>query len=149
MLYIAKTPLVSMKDTVFETNNGDYHSLEIELMLLGFISLLLTVFQSPVSKICVPKSVGDSWHPCKPGEEDDDSGAPRGSDGHRRLLYTESSTIFRRILAGGGTDNCPKVVKQFIPVFFFFPRCLSFLSSVHIIISIVLLTMVTILLKIS
>ncbi|KAK3035358.1 hypothetical protein RJ639_033642, partial [Escallonia herrerae] len=36
-----------------------------ELMLLGFISLLLTVGQDPISKICIPKSVGTSWHPCQ------------------------------------------------------------------------------------
>ncbi|XP_019193214.1 PREDICTED: MLO-like protein 12 isoform X2 [Ipomoea nil] len=35
-----------------------------ELMLMGFISLLLTIFQDTVSNICVPKSVGNSWHPC-------------------------------------------------------------------------------------
>lgn len=34
-------------------------------MLLGFISLLLTVTQESISNICVPKKVGDSWHPCK------------------------------------------------------------------------------------
>ncbi|XP_057799039.1 MLO-like protein 6 isoform X2 [Salvia miltiorrhiza] len=34
-------------------------------MLLGFISLLLTVTQETLSNICVPKNVGDSWHPCK------------------------------------------------------------------------------------
>ncbi|XP_057799040.1 MLO-like protein 6 [Salvia miltiorrhiza] len=36
-----------------------------ELMLLGFISLLLTVLQEPLSNICVPKKVGHSWHPCQ------------------------------------------------------------------------------------
>nr|GLL23213.1 MLO-like protein 12 isoform X2 [Ipomoea trifida] len=38
--------------------------IKTELMLMGFISLLLTIFQDPVSNICVPKSVGNSWHPC-------------------------------------------------------------------------------------
>ncbi|KAM7504455.1 hypothetical protein LguiB_003359 [Lonicera macranthoides] len=38
--------------------------IKAELMLLGFISLLLTVTQDYVSKICVPKSIGNSWHPC-------------------------------------------------------------------------------------
>ncbi|CAN4081061.1 unnamed protein product [Withania somnifera] len=48
-----------------------YEALEkikAELMLLGFISLLLTVVQTPVSNLCVPKSVGYSWHPCKTEE---------------------------------------------------------------------------------
>ncbi|KAK7379778.1 hypothetical protein VNO78_34297 [Psophocarpus tetragonolobus] len=35
-----------------------------ELMLLGFISLLLVVFQDRISKICIPKRVADTWHPC-------------------------------------------------------------------------------------
>lgn len=44
--------------------------IKAELMLLGFISLLLTVVQDPVSNICVPKTVGYSWHPCKAQEDD-------------------------------------------------------------------------------
>ncbi|XP_057799042.1 MLO-like protein 6 [Salvia miltiorrhiza] len=45
-----------------------YEALEkikAELMLLGFISLLLTVTQESLSDICVPKNVARSWHPCK------------------------------------------------------------------------------------
>ena len=34
-------------------------------MLLGLMSLLLTVLQNSISKICIPKSVGSTWHPCK------------------------------------------------------------------------------------
>ncbi|XP_017977441.1 PREDICTED: MLO-like protein 1 [Theobroma cacao] len=36
-----------------------------ELMLLGFISLLLTVFQSAISKICISKEAVTSMLPCK------------------------------------------------------------------------------------
>ncbi|KAH0985738.1 hypothetical protein GBA52_012915 [Prunus armeniaca] len=36
-----------------------------ELMLLGFISLLLTVGQKPIANICIPKSVGESFLPCE------------------------------------------------------------------------------------
>ncbi|CAI9111809.1 OLC1v1012130C1 [Oldenlandia corymbosa var. corymbosa] len=36
-----------------------------ELMLLGFISLLLTVFQDKINKICIPKHLTDDWLPCK------------------------------------------------------------------------------------
>ncbi|KAM3345351.1 MLO-like protein 12 [Capsicum galapagoense] len=43
--------------------------IKAELMLLGFISLLLTVIQDPVSNLCVPKTVGYSWHPCKADED--------------------------------------------------------------------------------
>lgn len=36
-----------------------------ELMILGFISLLLTVFQGAVSKVCVPENFLDDMLPCK------------------------------------------------------------------------------------
>ncbi|RWW06062.1 hypothetical protein GW17_00030634, partial [Ensete ventricosum] len=89
-----------------------------ELMLMGFISLILTVTQGLISKICVPKSVGDSWHPCKPGDES----ATTSADGHwqdsstkgrRRLLQDSvSAGVFRRILAGGGgSDKCAAKVR--------------------------------------
>ena len=35
-----------------------------ELMLLGFISLLLTVFQSTIVKICVPQDITEHLLPC-------------------------------------------------------------------------------------
>ncbi|XP_068657883.1 MLO-like protein 12 [Aristolochia californica] len=41
------------------------HNIRAELMLLGFLSLLLTVTQQPISKICIPKSMGDSFAPCE------------------------------------------------------------------------------------
>nr|XP_018678320.1 PREDICTED: MLO-like protein 13 isoform X2 [Musa acuminata subsp. malaccensis] len=45
--------------------NRALQKLKEELMLLGFISLLLTVFQSLISNICVPKSVSSYMLPCK------------------------------------------------------------------------------------
>ncbi|KAK9127287.1 hypothetical protein Syun_016084 [Stephania yunnanensis] len=38
-----------------------------ELMLLGFISLLLTVGQGPISRMCIPENVADTWHPWRSG----------------------------------------------------------------------------------
>lgn len=38
--------------------------IKTELMLLGFVSLLLTVLQERISEICIPKSAGRTWHPC-------------------------------------------------------------------------------------
>ncbi|XP_012091678.1 MLO-like protein 12 [Jatropha curcas] len=35
-----------------------------ELMLLGFMSLLLTVSEKPIATICIPKSVGETFLPC-------------------------------------------------------------------------------------
>jgi mlo protein len=63
-----------------------------ELMLLGFISLLLNVFQGPVGRICVRQSVMHHLLPCKP--------PPR-----RRKTEHFSAAVFagaRRLLAGGG-----------------------------------------------
>ncbi|XP_065860883.1 MLO-like protein 1 isoform X2 [Euphorbia lathyris] len=36
-----------------------------ELMLLGFISLLLTVSQAWINKICIPQDLANKWLPCK------------------------------------------------------------------------------------
>ncbi|XP_026425766.1 MLO-like protein 6 isoform X2 [Papaver somniferum] len=40
-----------------------------ELMLLGFISLLLTFTQDYIIQLCIPKKVGNTWHPCPIKEE--------------------------------------------------------------------------------
>ncbi|KAL5542844.1 hypothetical protein UlMin_010554 [Ulmus minor] len=40
-----------------------------ELMLLGFISLLLTVSQDRIAKICITKNQTDKWLPCKKKDE--------------------------------------------------------------------------------
>ncbi|KAK2632346.1 hypothetical protein EUGRSUZ_L01672 [Eucalyptus grandis] len=36
-----------------------------ELMLLGFISLLLAVFQDSIGKICISEELADKWLPCE------------------------------------------------------------------------------------
>lgn len=38
---------------------------DAELMLLGFISLLLTVSQDRILKICISKHLTNHWLPCK------------------------------------------------------------------------------------
>lgn len=76
-------------------------------MLLGFISLLLTVGQGVISKICVPKSVGDSWHPCK--MKNDTKSITQEHKIGRRLMQDADYNpgIYRRSLAGGGgSDKC-------------------------------------------
>lgn len=61
-----------------------------ELMLLGFISLLLTVFQGTIVKICVSKSITEHLLPCplsgKPGEEKASHSEPETTSHLRRLL---------------------------------------------------------------
>ncbi|XP_030459086.1 MLO-like protein 13 [Syzygium oleosum] len=49
------------QDALFEA----LQKLKEELMLLGFISFLLTVFQSILSHICIPTHLASYMHPCK------------------------------------------------------------------------------------
>lgn len=72
-----------------------------ELMLLGFISLLLAVFQGRIAKICIPKDLATKWMPCEKDTEKDASTtahfqsffsfiSPHGTG--RRLLAEASSS---------------------------------------------------------
>ncbi|XP_024373337.1 MLO-like protein 14 [Physcomitrium patens] len=75
--------------------------LKDELMLMGFISLTITILQDPVSKICVPISAYNQWTPCKissrqstaktttPPSRVSDDDQP---EHRRRLLASASST---------------------------------------------------------
>lgn len=76
-----------------------------ELMLLGFISLLLTVGQGLISEICVSEAIASTWHPCSKKHEKSKHGDEK--DGRRRLLL-EFPGSQRRILAAGGDDKCTK-----------------------------------------
>ncbi|CAN6443532.1 unnamed protein product [Victoria cruziana] len=51
-----------------------------ELMLLGFISLLLTVAEKPITKICVTASVSETFLPCSFTHETIDKGIKHGSE---------------------------------------------------------------------
>lgn len=85
-----------------------------ELMLLGFISLLLTVGQGPISNICISKKVGDTWHPCGRRQEDESTydNEDSGEEENRRKLLSISATgsSLRRILAAG-EDKCAAKVR--------------------------------------
>ncbi|XP_023892160.2 MLO-like protein 6 [Quercus suber] len=77
-----------------------------ELMLLGFISLLLTVGQDQISRVCVSQKIGATWHPCSKEQEAAQTDSETNS---RRLLsVSDSGKGFRRILAGAAssTDKC-------------------------------------------
>ncbi|PKI43239.1 hypothetical protein CRG98_036325 [Punica granatum] len=70
-------------------------------MLLGFISLLLTVLQDRISGICISTKVAYTWRPC--------SGPPKVYQYGRRLLEFFNSgagEIARRSLATKGKDKC-------------------------------------------
>lgn len=109
-----------------------------ELMLLGFVSLLLTVGQGPISRICVSKSIGNSWHPCDMEKESTSYGA----DEHRRKLFAfvDSGDIQRRVLAATGSDKCAAKARLIVYLQYKYPRILrnkqiSMLSKLNLIIS--------------
>ncbi|XP_039686105.1 MLO-like protein 6 isoform X2 [Medicago truncatula] len=92
-----------------------YESLEkikSELMLLGFISLLLTVGEGLISRICISEKVAATWHPCSNNaniESDDEELIDHETGGSRRLLaalLASQGDNHHRILAGGGGDKC-------------------------------------------
>lgn len=81
-----------------------------ELMLLGFISLLLTVFQDTIAKICIPKRYSDDWLPCKKKKEG--SSSSEESTSHFQTFYHFTSGGARRLLAehSASTSYCAKRV---------------------------------------
>ncbi|KAJ9186309.1 hypothetical protein P3X46_001899 [Hevea brasiliensis] len=91
--------------------------IKAELMLLGFISLLLTVGTKYIAKICIPPKYGDRMLPCKPDyEEEDSKDKGKGGGGNddyndrRKLLSFAGDVIWQRVLAAapGGDDYCGK-----------------------------------------
>ena len=77
-----------------------------ELMLLGFISLLLTVGQGTISTVCVSQKIGATMHPCS--KEQEEAKTNSETNGRRLLTVSDSGKGFRRILAGAAssTDKC-------------------------------------------
>ena len=89
-------------------------------MLLGFISLLLTVGQGLISRICVSEKVADTWHPCSKQEEeasDEEVEADDDNDRRRRLLAVflkTGSANPRRFLAAAAEDKCAQVCRNLL-----------------------------------
>ncbi|MFX6573341.1 hypothetical protein ABTG52_10210, partial [Acinetobacter baumannii] len=85
-----------------------------ELMLLGFISLLLTVGKGPISNMCISKGAAATWHPCgkKLGGIKSGSKLILEEEHSRKLLMAAGCSggnddSFRRILAvAAGPDKC-------------------------------------------
>ncbi|GAA0154742.1 hypothetical protein LIER_12639 [Lithospermum erythrorhizon] len=108
-----------MENIVLRQNKAMCRALEkikAELMILGFISLLLTAATSHMAKICIPAKYEGSWVPCVK-KDHEDSGGNKGGDGgddgddkRRKLLSfafyaTEEILTWRRSLAGATTDD--------------------------------------------
>ena len=80
-----------------------------ELMVLGFISLLLIVFQGAMGRLCVRRSVMRHLLPCKPPPLDAAAETAHFGD----AVFTGVLGGARRLLAGGATsdDYCVNKVK--------------------------------------
>ena len=89
-----------------------------ELMILGFISLLLTFGQNYIIQICIPEEAADTMLPClKEGKEETIEG-----EGHRRRLLWSSLEGFgskhRMLVEASSSPHCPEVsaYAQFVPI---------------------------------
>ncbi|KAJ8615982.1 hypothetical protein MRB53_035354 [Persea americana] len=73
-----------------------------ELMLLGFISLLLTVFQGVIGKLCIPIHLTYHMLPCKKQREE-----IAGTGHYQTAIFSGELGSTRRLLAeGSGADHC-------------------------------------------
>lgn len=85
-----------------------------ELMLLGFISLLLTVCQDRIAKICITEKQASQWLPCKKEKQE----TTTSTTAHFQTLFTTSflpwttstaTTTARRLLADDSDSaGCPE-----------------------------------------
>lgn len=77
-----------------------------ELMLLGFISLLLTATSSLISNICIPSKFYDSsFAPCSRSEIDEQI-ENNSSKGRKLLGVSVLPHSFRRLLNGLNQNTC-------------------------------------------
>ncbi|KAG6517553.1 hypothetical protein ZIOFF_020946 [Zingiber officinale] len=90
---------IRKKRTLFEV----LEKVKAELMILGFISLLLTFSQDQIAKICVPKAIADSMLPCRPDAES----TGRNKRRLLALVLTESHLKRRILAAGDSVVECP------------------------------------------
>nr|GEW46432.1 MLO-like protein 6 [Tanacetum cinerariifolium] len=93
------------KKTLYEA----LEKIKSELMLLGFISLLLIVGQGTITNTCIPRSLGDNWLPCskKYIKERDAHHDENEAEIHRKLLsfFDSNVTMTRRVLSGATSDD--------------------------------------------
>ncbi|KAI4351313.1 hypothetical protein L6164_005687 [Bauhinia variegata] len=85
-------------------------------MLLGFISLLLTVLQAPISGICISREAATSWHPCedqkkpKTAKVEETKAYSDDNNGQKLLEFVEY--VPRCVLATKGFDKCADQMKS-------------------------------------
>lgn len=86
--------------------------LRAELMILGFISLLLTFGQSYIARICIPVELADKMLPCALRNTKEKSTETDTEEQHRRLMVDMilANINPRRILATAeSTGKCSEV----------------------------------------
>lgn len=79
-----------------------------ELMILGFISLLLTIGQNWISKVCISENAARTMLPCRDKKEE--VTAQRGEINGRRLLWDailDSSPNRRILVEASAGSSCP------------------------------------------
>ncbi|KAJ0700825.1 hypothetical protein HanOQP8_Chr10g0372471 [Helianthus annuus] len=83
-----------------------------ELMLLGFISLLLTATSSIISDICIPSKYYDSaFAPCTRSEVDEEM---EENNNNKRKLFMSFSYPHRRVLNVLNQNTCQKDYEPFV-----------------------------------
>ncbi|KAG2681943.1 hypothetical protein I3760_11G166900 [Carya illinoinensis] len=85
-----------------------------ELMLLGFISLLLTATSSMISNICIPSKFYDSkFAPCSRSEIDEEQ-ENNSSQDRKLLMASVLPHLFRRMLNELNQNTCKKDHEPFV-----------------------------------
>lgn len=87
-----------------------------ELMLLGFISILLTVFQGAINRLCIPESIAYRMLPCRRHELAE--GPASEAAIHSRVLTSFVGSNNRHLLSSGGSEasHCKEGKKPFLSI---------------------------------
>ncbi|KAK7244324.1 hypothetical protein RIF29_39144 [Crotalaria pallida] len=85
-----------------------------ELMLLGFISLLLTATSRMIANICIPsKFYNSAFAPCTRSEINEEM-EDNGSQERKLLMYSAYPHLFRRMLEGAHRSSCKEGYEPFV-----------------------------------
>ncbi|KAK1268527.1 MLO-like protein 1 [Acorus gramineus] len=94
LYYLGKFLRQRKQESLFEA----LQKLKEELMILGFISLLLIVFQNLISHFCIPESMTFHMLPCKlPGKE---------VHSHKSFSFRDTWTRRKLLFVGANSGHC-------------------------------------------
>ncbi|KAJ6894328.1 MLO-like protein 11 isoform X2 [Populus alba x Populus x berolinensis] len=85
-----------------------------ELMLLGFISLLLTASSSTIANICIPSKFYEGKFASCTGPETDEEIKQNSSEGRKLVMLSVLPPPLRRMLNGFDGNNCEKGYEPFL-----------------------------------